>query len=211
MLYLVAVAVLGVTLLLPSSVRATLLYIDDTQSVVSYFANAPITLGSPFPAPPELYSITGTFEVAVVHEPFEPPFFFGRDIVSFTNVQIESSAVTLHGFEFPTYPGLLTGEAISASENPCSLFIGGTGSCWTSSRPFGGFLGTFDGTTLVIDGLDPVFFDWFTFTIVASVSEPTGGGSPGAEPAAVESPGAVTLLIAGVALALTRRWMKSSA
>lgn len=170
-----------------TSAHAIVVNIDPTQSSVTYtpggfsFCDPEGNCGS-LPSP-QTFTLSGSFNVTreTVSYPIwsDPSSVFERDEIQLGYLAVDSGGATALGFSFPTYRGVLSGFAFTASEDICS-FLPSSGSCF-SFGPFGNFSGTFDGTTLSMSGIDYAgnfFPDLFSFTIVARTANPMNVPEP---------------------------------
>jgi hypothetical protein len=170
---------------------ATVLRIDPATSFVRLDTNmivCDVFYSNCTPAPTFDFSISGTFAIDVRHLDglYGPP----RDEFKFTDIHVRSGALA-RGFFFPDYRGLLTesGE-LFANSNDCWLFL----MDWPGSSCFyqgisAGFSGTWDGETLLIDGVHDEVMRNFQFSIRASALP---------EPSAVPEPSTALALVLGV-------------
>ena len=161
-----------------TSAHAITLAIDPSQSSVTYTPGG-FSFGGPdgglTPSAPQTFALSGRFDVAQETVPitlsFDPLTVVDREQISFEAIAVNSGGAAAAGFAFPTYFAVLTGQAFAASEDPCTWFPS-TGSC-TSTGWFGGYAGSFDGTTLSMSGTDyagDFFPSSFNFTVVARVA-----------------------------------------
>ena len=161
-----------------TSAHAITLAIDPSQSSVTYTPGG-FSFGGPdgglTPSAPQTFMLSGRFDVAQETVPitlsFDPLTVVDREQISFEAIAVNSGGAAAAGFAFPTYFAVLTGQAFAASEDPCTWFPS-TGSC-TSTGWFGGYAGSFDGTTLSMSGTDyavDFFPSSFNFTVVARVA-----------------------------------------
>ena len=159
-----------------TSAHAITLAIDPSQSSVTYTPGG-FSFGGPdggsTSSEPQIFALSGRFDLKQETVPitlsFDPLTVVDREQIRFEAVAVNSGGAA--GFAFPTYFAVLTGQAFAASEDPCTWFPS-TGSC-TSTGWFGGYAGSFDGTTLSMSGTDyagaslPISFN---FTVVARVA-----------------------------------------
>ena len=161
-----------------TSAHAITLAIDPSQSSVTYTPGG-FSFGGPdgglTPSAPQTFMLSGRFDVAQETVPitlsFDPLTVVDREQISFEAIAVNSGGAAAAGFAFPTYFAVLTGQAFAASEDPCTWFPS-TGSC-TSTGFFGSYVGSFDGTTLSMNGTDyavDFFPSSFNFTVVARVA-----------------------------------------
>ena len=162
-----------------TSAHAITLTIDPGQSWVTYTPGG-FSFGGPdgglTPSAPQTFALSGRFDVAQETVPitlsFDPLTIVDREQIRFEAIEVDSGGAATAGFAFPTYFAVLTGQAFAASEDPCTWFPP-TGSC-TSTGFFGSYAGSFDGTTLSMNGTDYAgdFFSSsrFDFTVVAQVA-----------------------------------------
>ena len=160
-----------------TSAHAITLAIDPSQSSVTYTPGG-FSFGGPdggsTSSEPQIFALSGRFDLKQETVPitlsFDPLTVVDREQIRFEAVAVNSGGAA--GFAFPTYFAVLTGQAFAASEDPCTWFPS-TGSC-TSTGFFGSYAGSFDGTTLSMNGTDYAgdFFSSsrFDFTVVAQVA-----------------------------------------
>jgi len=172
-----------------SEAHAVTLRIDPAHSSVTYDSH--VLICDPFfncgPVVPQTFALSGRFDATLQRESFPVSFFpelsaIELDIIRFSAIDVDAGGAATLGFTFPTYPGVVDGPAFGGNENPCSLFFLQGSSCF-SIGAFGNFSGTFDGTVLTMNGVDPVsFLDAFTFTLVATAEPPSAVPLPGTLP-----------------------------
>jgi hypothetical protein len=184
-----------------TSAHAITLAIDPSQSSVTYTPGG-FSFGGPdggsTSSEPQTFALSGRFDLKQETVPitlsFDPLTVENREQIRFEAIAVNSGGAATAGFAFPTYFAVLTGQAFAASEDPCTWFPT-TGSC-TSTGWFGGYAGSFDGTTLSMTGTDyagDFFPSSFNFTVVARV-------------ATVPEPGTLAgLAIGALALGVARR------
>lgn len=174
-----------------TSAHAIVVNIDPNRSSVTYTPGGFITCdpdGNCGSLPnPQTFTLSGSFNVTreTVSYPvwFDPFSVVEREEILFDTLAVDSGGATALGFLFPSYRGVLSGHAFTASEDMCSFFPS-MGSC-ASVGPFDDFSGTFDGTTLSMTGNDyadyagSFFVDTFSFTVVALAAVPTSVPEPG--------------------------------
>jgi len=179
-----------------TSAHAVVVNIDSSQSSVTYDQSSVVVIcdlqGVCIPSPdPQIFILSGSFNVIR-----DTPVWLNRQIIQFDTLAVDSGGAAALGFSFPTYPGLMmNGEDFIASNDPCFILSPMTSCTGLSMGGIDNFSGTFDGTTLSMTGTkytgDPFRVrDWFSFTIVASVGNP----SP------VPEPETYAMLIAGLGL-----------
>ena len=150
---------------------------------------------------PQTFALSGSLdlqqETVFVPTSFFPLDGYERQQIRFDSAAVDSGGAAALGFAFPSYFAVLTGQEFAASEDSCAWFPS-MGGCW-SMWPFGGYAGTFDGTTLSMTGTDYAgdsFPGIFNFSIVART----------AEVASVPEPGTLACVAMGVlGLGVTRR------
>lgn len=159
-----------------TSAQATLFQIDISQSHVTHSNSGLIFCDPNFNCSqpqPQTFSLSGILDVSVRRESFGVSFFptittIELNLIDLRPVSLNLGGAESLGFAFPGFPGTLTGQSFSGSGNPCSLFFM-QGSTCMSMGPFGGFGGTYDGSTLTLDGDEPNgYFENFTYRIVAN-------------------------------------------
>lgn len=168
--------------------HAVVVNIDSSRSSVTYTPGGIIRCdvdGNCGSLPePQTFTLSGSFNVVreTVSYPvwFDPSSVIEREEIRFDSLAVDSGDAAALGFSFPTYRGVISGEAFTASDDLCS-FLPSTGSCW-SMPPIAGYSGAFDGTTLSMTGnryAGTFFPDHFSFTVVARAANVASVPEPG--------------------------------
>lgn len=172
-----------------TSAHAIVVNIDPNRSSVTYTPGGFIICGpdgncGSLPNP-QTFTLSGSFNVTreTVSYPvwFDPFSAVEREEILFDTLAVDSGDATALGFLFPSYRGVLSGRAFTASEDMCSFFPS-MGSCVSLGLFHDYFSGTFDGITLSMTGNDyagSFFVDTFSFTVVALAAVPTSVPEPG--------------------------------
>lgn len=168
--------------------NAVVVNIDPSLSSVTYTPSG-FTICDPFgncsvSAQPQTFALSGSFNVrqdrVFVVTSFFPLDGYERDQIQFDSLAVDSGGAAALGFDFPTYLSVLLGTAFQGSEDSCTWFPS-TGVC-TSMGWFGGYSGTFDGSTLSMTGLDyagDFIPSTFSFALVARVGDSATVAEPG--------------------------------
>lgn len=179
-----------VLITIATSAHAIIVNIDPNRSSVTYRPSGIIcdSQGNCGPvSDPQTFTLSGSFNVIQEAKSysmgFDPLSVIEREEIQFDTLAIDSGGATALGFLFPTYRGVLSGETFIANDGACPSSLPPMTSCssfgWSNN-----FSGTFDGTTLSMTGNDykgvsySLPTEWFSFTIVARVADPTSVSEP---------------------------------